>query len=136
MEKEGDCLMSWENLKSNIFTLTGIENDKNADKLFVSLLQEIERRSIDIKRWFTIGEVADLIPRGTAGVNNYATYGYSLMSMFGGQSRRDYFVFEAKGLRDEFTSICSNTRDRDNYLWRKLYLDERVRINPKYIKAS
>lgn len=127
--------MSWDNIKSDIFTLTGVEHDKNADKLFVSLLMEIQRKGIDINDWFTIAKIADLIPRGTAGVNNYATYGYSIMSMFGGQNHRDYFIFETEGLRDEFTSICSNTRDRDNYLWRKLYLNEKVRINPKYIKV-
>lgn len=128
--------MSWENIKSDIFTLTGVIHDKNADKLFVSLLQEIERKDIDIKRWINIGEITELIPRGTAGVNNYATYGYSLMSMLGGQNHRDYFLFDTEGLRDEFTAICSNTHDRDNYLWKKLYLNEKVCINPKYIKSS
>ncbi|RKL61380.1 hypothetical protein DXT63_17085 [Thermoanaerobacteraceae bacterium SP2] len=128
--------MNWENIKSDIFTLTGIENDKNADKLFVSLLQEIERRGIDINKTFTIAEIAELIPRETAGVNNYATYGFSIMSMFSGQKHRDYFIFETKGLRDEFTSICNNNHDRDNYIWKKLYKNKRVRINPKYIKAS
>lgn len=66
--------MSWDDIKSNIFTLTGVENDKNADKLFVSLLQEIERKCININKQFTIAEIADLIPRGTAGVNNYAIF--------------------------------------------------------------
>lgn len=121
--------MSWDNIKSDIFTITGVLNDKNADKLFISLLQQIERKGIDIKRLFTIAEISDLVPRGTAGVNKYATYGYSLMSMFGGQNHRDYF-----GLREEFTAMCS-TRDRDNYLWKKVYINERVWINPKYIKS-
>jgi len=127
--------MSWDKIKSEIFTLTSVENERNADKLFVNLLQEIERKGIDIKKSFTIAEIADLIPKGTAGVNHYSVYGYSLMSMFGGQNHRDYFDFETNGLRDEFTAICSNTRDRDNYLWRKLYLNERVHINPKYYKT-
>ena len=85
--------MSWSKINSEIFTVEDIKHNRYADKLFVSLLQEIERKGIDIKKWFTIAEIADLIPRGTSGVNNYATYGYSLMSMFGGQKDRDYFLF-------------------------------------------
>jgi len=44
--------MGWDNIKSVIFTLTGVENNKNADKLFISLLLEIERKAIDIKKQF------------------------------------------------------------------------------------
>ncbi len=35
----------------------------------------------NIRRWFTIAETADLIPRGTAGIDNYSTYGFSLTSL-------------------------------------------------------
>lgn len=57
--------MSWDDIKSDIFILTGVENGRNADKLFVSLLQKIECSGIDIKKSFTIAKIADLIPKGT-----------------------------------------------------------------------
>jgi len=129
------AVIDWDNIQSNIFTVAGIENKVNADKLFTSLLLEIEKNGIDIYKDFTIAEIAELIPRGAAGVNNYSTYGFSIMSMLSGQKYRDYFVFENKNLRDEFTTICNNI-DRDNYIWRKIYLNERAKINPKYIKEG
>jgi hypothetical protein len=126
---------NWENYKSDIFTISGIVRRVNADKLFVSFLIEIEKRGIVGKKFFTLEEISDLIPRGTAGVDNYATYNFSIMSMLSGQGDRDYFIFEKKELRDEFTEVCNNTHNRDNNYWKKNHLYEKVKINPKYIKA-
>lgn len=120
-------------IKSDIFNISAIVNKVNADKLFVSLLIEIEKRGIDIYKDFTLSEIVDLIPRGTAGVNNHSTYGFSIMSMFSGQKDRDYFVFLNSDLKREFTSICNNNHDRDNYFWKKHYLNQKVKINTKYI---
>ncbi|WP_459195686.1 hypothetical protein [Wukongibacter baidiensis] len=126
---------NWKKIQSKYFNIASIENKVNADKLFVSFLLEVENRMIDKYKEFTIAEVVDLIPRGTALVHNYATYGFSIMSMFSGQKDRDYFVFNNDNLRDEFTDICNNNYNRDNYYWRKRYLNEKCRINPKYIKV-
>lgn len=95
---------------------------------------EIEKSGISITKEFTISEIADLVPKGTAGVSNHSTYGFSIMSMLSGQKHRDYFIFDKPELRDEFTSVCNNNRDRDNYFWKKYHSDVKVKINPKYFK--
>ncbi len=125
----------WNTIDLKVFSITNIENRVNADKLFVSLLMELERKGINPSKEFTISEVANLIPKGTANVCNHSTYGFSIMSMFSGQKYRDYFIFEDDNLRDEFTKICNNNHDRDNYYWRKYHLNKRVKINPKYLKV-
>lgn len=125
---------NWDEIKLNLFYIDKIENHVNADKLFVSFLLEVEKRKIDIYKEFTIEEITSLVPRGTAGINNYSTYGFSIMSMFGSQRYRNYFMFENSNLQDEFTLICNNNHDRDNYYWKKHYLLERVKINPIFIK--
>lgn len=124
----------WECVDSKLFSTKNIENHVNADKLFVCFLMDVEKQRKDITKIFTIKEIANLISKGTAGINNYSTYGFSFMSMLSGQRNRDYFIFENKGLRDEFTSICNNNYDRDNYYWKKHYLNERARVNPKYLQ--
>lgn len=126
----------WECSEFKLFSTTNLENYVNADKLFVSFLVKVEEQGKDITKTFTIQEITNIIPKGTAGINNYSTYGFSIMSMLSGQKSRDYFIFENKELRDEFTSICNNNFDRDNYYWKKHYLNERVRINPKYLKNT
>jgi 5-methylcytosine-specific restriction enzyme A len=123
----------WDNINSRIFSLSNVANRVNADKLFVCFLMEIEKRGIDTKKSFTIAEISDLVPKGTAGVNNNSTYGFSIMSMLSGQKQRDYFIFENSNLRDEFTAVCNNNHDRDNYFWKKHYLNERLWINTKYL---
>ncbi len=124
----------WECAESKLFCTTNIENHVNADKLFVSFLIEIEKQRKDVTKVYTIKENAIVIPKGTAGVKNYSTYGFSFMSMLSGQKNRDYFIFENKEIRDEFTTICNNNYGRDNYYWKKHYLNERLRVNPKYLK--
>jgi 5-methylcytosine-specific restriction enzyme A len=124
----------WKCSEFKLFSTTNIENHVNADKLFVSFLMEVEEQRKDITKTFTIKEIANIIPRGTAGINNNSTYGFSFMSMLSGQKNRDYFIFYNVVLRDKFTSICNNNYDRDNYYWKKHYLNERVRINTKYLK--
>ena len=124
------------NIESNLFNIDEIKNRVNADKLFVSLLLEITKRGFDIHKEFSLSEIADLIPIGTAGINKHSTYGFSIMSMLSGQKDRDYFIFRNLSLRDEFTNICNNNFNRDNYLWKKLYIDEKLRINPKYLRKK
>lgn len=73
------------------------------------------------------------IPRGTAGVANYSTYGFSLMSMFSNQKARDYFIFQNHVMSKIFTEICNNNYNRDNYAWKKLYLNQKCKINPIFM---
>lgn len=115
-----------------LFSTTNVENYVNADKLFVSFLKELENRKTNLGNRFSIKEVSSIIPKGTAGIDNPATYGYSFMSMLSGQKDRDYFIFENKNLKDEFTQNCRNP-NRDNYFWKKHHSDEDLRINPKYL---
>lgn len=126
----------WGKIHLNLFNIDKIENKVNADKLFISFLLVIERNKANIREEFTIEEIVNLIPKGTAGINNYSTYGFSIMSMFSNQKDRDYFIFVNSNLQDEFTAICNNNHDRDNYYWKKYCLNEKVRINPEYIKVG
>lgn len=57
------------------------------------------------------------------------------MSMLSGQKDRDYFIFTNPKVRHDFTTICNNV-NRDNYMWKKEYINEKCRINPKYIKGD
>ncbi|VDN49246.1 conserved protein of unknown function [Petrocella atlantisensis] len=109
-----------------------INNNKNADKLFKAFLEHCELNEIKPTKLFTIKEIADALPRGTSGVSNYSTYGFSLMSMMSNQKSRDYFMFLNADMTKIFTEHCKNNHDRDNYLWRKMYLKEQCKINPEY----
>ncbi|PLR71045.1 hypothetical protein [Bacillus sp. UMB0728] len=124
--------LEWESDQYKLFSTTNIENRVNADKLFLRFLIAVEKSRVDLGKVFTIREITTFIPRESSGLKNYATYGFSFMSMLSTQKNRDYFIFENPRVRDEFTSQCQN-RLRDNFYWRKHYLEERVRINPKYL---
>ncbi|TYR74470.1 hypothetical protein FZC79_13390 [Rossellomorea vietnamensis] len=124
--------LDWDSDQYKLFSTTNIENRVNADKLFLSFLIEVEKSQLDLRKVFTIKEIMMFIPRGTAGINKYATYGFSFMSMLSTQKNRDYFIFDNPGVRDEFTASCQS-RLRDNYYWKKHYLGQRVRINSKYL---
>lgn len=119
-------------MKKYIYKTEQINNNKNADKLFKAFLEYCDKSEIDPQKIFTIEQIADILPRGMSGVSNYATYGFSLMSMLSNQKGRDYFIFNNTNMTKVFTDTCNNNHDRDNYLWRKLYLKEQCRINPEY----
>jgi HNH endonuclease len=106
-----------------------------ADSLFNSLLKEIKKKAIDINKYFTVSEIAELIPLGTANVTNTATYGYSMTSMLSNQKKRDYFVFFNSNIQDELTALANNPK-RNNYYWKTHYLNEKLKINPKYIELT
>ncbi|MFC5651401.1 hypothetical protein ACFPYJ_20250 [Paenibacillus solisilvae] len=122
------------NIESEVFSITNLKARVNADKLFVSLMQEIEKQGIDIRKSFFISAIQKLIPKGTAGIDNNSVYGFSILSMLSGQKKRDYFIFDDLNLRDEFTSVANNNYNRDNYYWLKNYPSELIRINPIFIK--
>lgn len=119
-------------MKKYIYKTEQINNNKNADKLFKAFLEYCDKSEIDPQKFFTIEQIADILPRGLSGVSNYSTYGFSLMSMLSNQKGRDYFIFNNTNMTKVFTDTCNNNHDRDNYLWRKLYLKEQCRINPEY----
>lgn len=121
------------NPQSALFYLHKIENKVNADILFASLLLEIERNNIDPSKIFTVKEISELIPIGTADITHPSTYGFSITSMFSTQKNRDYFIFENNNIPDELRAV-SNNKKRNNYYWKKCYLNEKVNINSKYIK--
>ncbi|WP_421383374.1 hypothetical protein ACOJQI_02900 [Bacillus salacetis] len=125
--------LDWES-EYKLFSTTNIDNRANADKLFLRFLMEVEKSELDPRKVFTIKEIMMFIPRKSSGIKNYATYGFSFMSMLSTQKNRDYFIFENPEVRDEFTAQCQN-RLRDNYYWRQHYLGERVRVNSKYLKV-
>jgi predicted HNH restriction endonuclease len=106
-----------------------------ADILFNSLLKEIKKKHFDINKYFTVSEIAELIPIGTANITNTATYGYSLTSMLSKQKNRDYFIFQKPSIQDELTSLANNPK-RNNYYWKTHYLNEKLKINPKYIELT
>lgn len=118
--------------KDIVYRYELLKDNKNADKLFKAFLDYCEKNIIDPESFFTIEDIANAIPRGTSGVTNYATYGFSLMSMFSNQKSRDYFVFEDPHMTKIFTETCNNNYNRDNYLWRKMYLKVSCHINPMY----
>lgn len=133
--KEQDLTeFDWECSNSKLFHTKMIQNRVNADKLFISFLTKLEQKRLDARRAFSIKEISDIIPRGTAGINNYATYGFSFMSMLSSQKERDYFIFDDYQVKRELTTVCNNNYNRDNYYWKKNLLEVYVLINPKHLR--
>ena len=109
-----------------------IENDANADILFRKFLAKVDRVSETPDKVFRILDIEKLIPYEESGLDSKSIYNYSIMSMLGGQSGRDYFMFLGNSdLRDRFTQEA-NDPSRNNAYW-KNFKDERFKINDKYI---
>jgi hypothetical protein len=124
---------SWEKASSERFDLGKIRLRSNADVLFACLLLSLERQN-RADTALTIGQIADLIPLGTSGICNPASYNYAMIALFGGQKGRDYFQFENASLQEAFTEQANrSTRDMKFYV---KHADEAVTINPKYINQS
>jgi 5-methylcytosine-specific restriction protein A len=100
--------MEWTKVDSKIISLTNIHNRVNADALFLSLVIEMEKQGLELTQKIAISQIPQLIPKGTAGVNNPSTYGFSILSMLSGQKQRDYFIFDNPKLKDEFTTQAKN----------------------------
>lgn len=115
-----------------LFDYDKIKLDYNADQLFREFLERVELTNEIPDKIFKISDIEKLIPFENMDIENKSTYDYSVMSMLGGQSGRDYFIFkDMEDLRDIFTEECNNS-NRNNTLWKKKYGDERFIINPKY----
>jgi hypothetical protein len=124
---------SWRKASSKHFDLDKIKLRSNADVLFACLLLTLEQRDLKDAP-LTIGKIAELIPPGTAGICNRASYSYAMISLFGRQKGRDYLQLESAALQEAFTEQANrSTRDMKFYV---KYAEEAVTINPKYINKS
>ncbi|MGU3471876.1 hypothetical protein ACLBWT_12080 [Paenibacillus sp. D51F] len=122
----------WNSFSSKVFDLGKISLRSNADLFFALLLQSLEAEGVDIEAAYTIDEIHKRIPMQKAGIAVSSSYNYAMVALFGNQRGRDYFQFENEKLGVYFTEQA-NDPSRDNTCWRK-YLDEKVSINPKYVK--
>jgi hypothetical protein len=121
---------SWESPANSRFDLSKIKLRANVDILFSCLLQTLERDP-DLKTTLTIGEITDLIPIGTGGVCNPASYKYALISMFGRQKGREYFDLD-DSISKEFTQQA-NQSSRDLSILTR-HLTTQIKIRPNFIK--
>jgi hypothetical protein len=88
-------------------------------------------RDEEMKTTMTIGEIINRIPVGTGGVCNPASYKYALISLFGKQKERDYFVFDEE-IKNEFTKQA-NQSTRDMTFFKK-HLDVSVQIQSRFVR--
>ncbi|NQX63753.1 hypothetical protein [Paenibacillus qinlingensis] len=124
---------SWSDCASQRFDLKKITLRSNADVLFACLLLSIEKQESYSER-LTIGQVAEHIPLGTAGICNPASFNYAMIALFGNQKGRDYFQLESPALREAFTEQANqSTRDMKFYL---KHSSEQLTINLKYINEK
>ncbi|KAF6563424.1 hypothetical protein G9G63_14635 [Paenibacillus sp. EKM202P] len=122
--------LDWETIDSKRFNLDLISERANADILFACLLLALETMP-NIPDKFIIQDILNLIPLGTAGICNPASYNYALISMFGNQKGRDYFVFEDESISKSFTEQAnSSTRDMHFYL---RFSNSKIHINDRYL---
>ncbi|MBP1157676.1 MULTISPECIES: hypothetical protein [unclassified Paenibacillus] len=120
---------SWTDAKSRRFDLSKIKLRSNADVLFASLLLSLDKHIIDSNE-LTIGHIIDLLPPGTAGICNPASFNYAMVALFGSQKGRDYFQFENATLKEAFTEQANqSTRDMR---FHTRHSAEKILINPKY----
>lgn len=121
---------SWKEASSKSYNLNEITLRSNADILFACLLIILDQYKIKHHN-LTVGHVIDLLPVGTAGMCNPATYNYALIALFGNQKGRDYFIFEERTIQNSFTLQANNsTRDMRFPFKESNHL---ISINPKYI---
>lgn len=124
----------WGTFKSKVFDLDKITLRANADLLFALLLQSLEGCGAEPGTAFTIEEIQKQIPMQKTGIAIGSSYNYALVALFGNQRGRDYFLFEKGSIGGYFTEQA-NDPSRDNTCWKK-YLDEKVTINPRYMRSK
>lgn len=123
---------SWSDTSVNNFYLDEIILRSNADILFACLLVILERNQISHEN-LTVGQVIDLLPIGTAGICNPASYSYALIALFGNQKGRDYFLFDDRSLQNSFTQQANNsTRDMRFHI---RVSKAAITLNKKYIRV-
>ncbi|MFD1775433.1 hypothetical protein [Paenibacillus rhizophilus] len=121
---------SWNDLSSKRFRLDQIVGRANCDMLFTCFLLTLEAQGSTTTE-FTVGEVVDLLPVGTAGICNEASFKYALVSLFSQQRQRDFWVFDKPEISRAFTEQANqSTRDMKFY---DSHSKEKVNLNSKYI---
>ncbi|WP_339192766.1 hypothetical protein [Paenibacillus sp. FSL W8-1287] len=121
----------WSSFTSKAFDLGKITLRSNADLLFALLLQSLEAEGANVEAAYTIEEIHKRIPMRKTGIAISSSYNYAMVALFGNQRGRDYFQFENAKIGVYFTEQA-NDPSRDNTCWKK-YLDEKIRVNPKYL---
>ena len=124
----------WNSFSSETFDISKITLRSNADLLFVLLLQYLDADGTGDGVTYTIEEIQKRIPMQKTGITVSSSYNYAMVALFGNQRGRDYFQFDNANLGVYFTEQA-NDPSRDNTCWKK-YLDEKVSINPKYVKMG
>ncbi|MFC5703056.1 hypothetical protein ACFPVX_17340 [Cohnella faecalis] len=124
---------SWNTSSSSRYLLDQIAHRSNADLLFACFLLALEAENRSHED-LTIGEVIDMLPLGTGGLCNPASYNYAMVALFGGQKHRDYWSFHSPELRHAFTEQANqSTRNMRFY---HTHASEKLSVNPKYVKAG
>jgi hypothetical protein len=124
---------TWSDCTAQRFELKKITLRSNADILFACLLLALDKHKED-NVTFTIGQITDHIPLGTAGICNPASYHYAMIALFGRQKGRDYFELGGAKLQEAFTGQANqSTRDMRFYI---KHAEEPVTINPKYLRKA
>lgn len=124
--------VDWTNLTSEHFLPSAILGRSNADILFACLLLALELYP-DKATELTVESVVNLLPLGSGGVCNSASYHYAMIAMFGGQKGRDFFVFEDEALSKSFTEQANNST-RDMRFYQK-HGNAKITIHSKYVKG-
>ncbi|MFK4343617.1 MULTISPECIES: hypothetical protein [unclassified Paenibacillus] len=122
---------SWNDAKTEHYDLEKITLRSNADILFACLLSLLDKQP-DVGQKLTIGQVVELLPLGTGGICNPASFKYALISLFGKQKGRDYFITDDSSLQQAFT-VEANQSTRDMKFYSK-HDSEQIKVNPKYLK--
>jgi hypothetical protein len=124
---------AWDGLTSKRFRLEQIVGRANCDVLFACLLLSLEAESNPVTE-FTVGEIVGMLPVGTAGVCNEASFNYALISLFSQQRQRDFWVFDKPEISRAFTEQANqSTRDMRFY---QLHAGEKLQINSKYLSSE
>jgi len=131
--KEPDITtFSWNDAAAKKFDLSKITLRSNADVLFACLLLSLDKHPLNLDE-LTIGQVIDLLPLGTAGICNPASYNYAMIALFGNQKGRDYFQMESPALTEAFTEQANqSTRNMRFYIH---HASEKAVLNPKYVRG-
>ncbi|MEK3900058.1 hypothetical protein [Paenibacillus sp. FSL R7-0179] len=124
--------VDWNDLTTERFLPSAILGRSNADILFACLLLALElypEKATELK----VESVVELLPLGSGGVCNPASYHYAMIAMFGGQKGRDFFVFEDEALSKSFTEQANHsTRDMRFY---KKHGNAKITVHSKYVKG-
>ncbi|MGG1616694.1 hypothetical protein ACIFQM_24300 [Paenibacillus sp. NRS-1782] len=122
---------SWSDVKTEHYDLEKITLRSNADVLFACLLSLLDEQP-EVGQKLTIGQVVELLPMGTGGICNPASFKYALISLFGKQKGRDYFTTGDSSIQQAFTDQANqSTRDMKFY---SKHDSEQIKVNPKYLK--